>query len=420
MPLNLHTNSVATSTQKHLRASSIALKDSMNKLSSGSNINSAKDDAAGLQISNRLQTQSRGLEVALRNSNDAISTLEVADGALNEYTNILFKVRDLSLQSLNGSLDKNDKEAIRNEITQLGKELTRIAQTTEFAGKSLFTGHSSYDHSMTFQVGSDSGQAITATLPVLSWIQEVAITRTSHDTSSLAIGSNFEIPSDWRTETGDFIEFIYSPQKNGQTSLRVDFESGKSAEDIIHTLNSALEGGEAKFFLAEEINSKGESVHKIGYSREYDPFASVKPILGIASQNFQSMPSNNLIYTTNPWLLGEYGAISYDQLISFKPDVATKFNNHYENALVHATDQMLAKVDSYRSGIGATNNRLENAINNLTSQNINTTESKSRIKDTDFAKETTELTKQKILNDSTTSILAQTQNIPKSVSQLLA
>ncbi|MEZ8701593.1 flagellin [Vibrio cyclitrophicus] len=419
MALSINTNTLANSVQNGLKKASMAHRESMDKLSSGSSINSAKDDAAGLQISNRLQTQSRGLEVALRNSNDAISTLEVADGALNEYTNILFKVRELSLQSLNGSLDKDDKEAIRNEITQLGKELTRIAQTTEFAGKSLFTGHSSHEHSMTFQVGSDSGQAVIATLPELSAIQSGLMTRTSIDTSAFANGANFEIPSDWRTETGDFIEFIYSPQKNGQTSLRVDFESGKSAEDIIHTLNSALEGSKAKFFLAEEVNSKGESVHKIGYSREYNYFNSVNPTLGIGIQNFKSMPNNNLIYTTNQWHLGEHH-VSYDDLISFKPEVATKFNNHYENALVHATDQMLALVDSYRSGIGATNNRLENAINNLTSQNINTTESKSRIKDTDFAKETTELTKQKILSDSTTSILAQTQNIPKSVSQLLA
>ncbi|HCG5275827.1 hypothetical protein NB525_14495 [Vibrio alginolyticus] len=419
MALSINTNTLANSVQNGLKKASMAHRESMDKLSSGSSINSAKDDAAGLQISNRLQTQSRGLEVALRNSNDAISTLEVADGALNEYTNILFKVRELSLQSLNGSLDKDDKEAIRNEITQLGKELTRIAQTTEFAGKSLFTGHSSHEHSMTFQVGSDSGQAVIATLPELSAIQSGLMTRTSIDTSAFANGASFEIPSDWRTETGDFIEFIYSPQKNGQTSLRVDFESGKSAEDIIHTLNSALEGSKAKFFLAEEVNSKGESVHKIGYSREYNYFNSVNPTLGIGIQNFKSMPNNNLIYTTNQWHLGEHH-VSYDDLISFKPEVATKFNNHYENALVHATDQMLTLVDSYRSGIGATNNRLENAINNLTSQNINTTESKSRIKDTDFAKETTELTKQKILSDSTTSILAQTQNIPKSVSQLLA
>ncbi|TOR31676.1 flagellin, partial [Vibrio parahaemolyticus] len=109
----------------------------MERLSSGFKINSAKDDAAGLQISNRLNVQSRGLDVAVRNANDGISIAQTAEGAMNETTNILQRMRDLSLQSANGSNSKAERVAIQEEVTALNDELNRIAETTSFGGNKL-------------------------------------------------------------------------------------------------------------------------------------------------------------------------------------------------------------------------------------------------------------------------------------------
>ncbi|MCG3731163.1 flagellin, partial [Vibrio cincinnatiensis] len=124
-------------------------------------INSAKDDAAGLQISNRLNVQSRGLDVAVRNANDGISMAQTAEGAMNETTNILQRMRDLSLQSANGSNSKSERVAIQEEVGALNKELNRIAETTSFAGNRLLNGTF---QTKAFQIGSQSGEAVMLTM----------------------------------------------------------------------------------------------------------------------------------------------------------------------------------------------------------------------------------------------------------------
>ncbi|HCG8654472.1 TPA: hypothetical protein NKA12_003416 [Vibrio parahaemolyticus] len=415
MPLNINTNSVATSTQNHIKTSNIALKDAMNKLSSGSNINSAKDDAAGLQISNRLQAQSRGFEVAMRNANDAISTLETAESALNEYTEILFRVRDLSLQSVNGSNSKEDRDAIHQEITQLGKELNHIALTTRFAGESLFLGekdNKSLDKKITFQLGQESGQAMMVTLPNLTHMhgfQSVATSMPSH----LSEG----IPQGWRTQKGDSISFIYSPQSNGEKEKVITFNEGESVEGVVNILNSSF-NNEVKFFIAEETNSDGDNIQKIGYARKLENRSNDAIHVGIFDQNFTSLPKNRLIYSANPFNLGDL-RMGFLGLTTFENTSYAKNSTHNDNSLLFASDQLIERLSSYRSNIGANINRITSSFKNLETQNINTQESKSRIKDTDFAKETTKLTKQKIIGDAATSMLAQSQNVPKSIPQLL-
>src|SRR5690606_4394327 len=135
MALTVNTNIASLNTQRNLSNSSNALQTSMQRLSTGSRINSAKDDAAGLQISNRLTSQINGLGVAVRNANDGISLAQTAEGALQQSTNILQRMRDLSLQAANGSNAGTERNALQQEITQLQSELTRIADTTTFGGR---------------------------------------------------------------------------------------------------------------------------------------------------------------------------------------------------------------------------------------------------------------------------------------------
>lgn len=140
MAINVNTNVSAMTAQRYLNQAAEGQQKSMERLSSGYKINSAKDDAAGLQISNRLNAQSRGLDMAVKNANDGISIAQVAEGAMNESTNILQRMRDLSLQSANGSNSKSERVAIQEEVTALNDELNRIAETTSFGGNKLLNG----------------------------------------------------------------------------------------------------------------------------------------------------------------------------------------------------------------------------------------------------------------------------------------
>ncbi|MGL5408122.1 MAG: flagellin, partial [Shewanella sp.] len=140
MAITVNTNVTSMGAQKNLNKSNSALQTSMERLSSGLRINSAKDDAAGLQISNRLTSQINGLDVAMRNANDGISIAQTAEGAMQESTNILQRMRDLSLQSANGSNSSDDRAAMQKEISALQTELTRIADTTSFGGLKLLDG----------------------------------------------------------------------------------------------------------------------------------------------------------------------------------------------------------------------------------------------------------------------------------------
>ncbi|WP_456300076.1 flagellin N-terminal helical domain-containing protein, partial [Shewanella chilikensis] len=157
MAITVNTNVTSLKAQKNLNGANNQLQTSMERLSSGLRINSAKDDAAGLQISNRLTSQINGLDVAQRNANDGISIAQTAEGAMQESTNILQRMRDLSLQSANGSNSAEDRAAMQKELSALQAELTRISDTTSFGNQKLLDG--SYG-SQVFQVGANANETI--------------------------------------------------------------------------------------------------------------------------------------------------------------------------------------------------------------------------------------------------------------------
>src|SRR5690554_455910 len=165
MALSVNTNVSALNTQRNLNASSNNLATSLQRLSTGSRINSAKDDAAGLQIANRLTSQINGLNIAVKNSNDGISMAQTAEGALEQSTTILQRMRDLALQAANGSNSEGERKALNQEVTELKKELDRIANTTSFGGKKLLDGTFG---TTTFQVGAAANETITVSLDEMS------------------------------------------------------------------------------------------------------------------------------------------------------------------------------------------------------------------------------------------------------------
>ena len=164
MSLSVHTNQSSLTAQRSLASTQLSLNTSQQRLSTGLRINSAKDDAAGLQIANRMETQTRGLSVAQRNAADGISMTQTAEGALKEASNILQRQRELALQASNGTNTTADRGALAQEFNALNEELDRIKNTTTFAGKALFT--SALNGGVTIQVGTSmsAGNAITAKL----------------------------------------------------------------------------------------------------------------------------------------------------------------------------------------------------------------------------------------------------------------
>ncbi|MCO7621387.1 flagellin domain-containing protein [Pseudomonas guariconensis] len=288
MALTVNTNTTSLGVQKNLNRASDALSTSMTRLSSGLKINSAKDDAAGLQIATRMTSQIRGQTMAIKNANDAISIAQTAEGAMQEQTNILQRMRELAVQARNDSNSDKDREALDKEFQSMLKEIDRIANSTQLNGKNLLDGTSGV---MTFQVGSNTG----------------------------------------------------------------------SDNQITISLSSAMK-------------TTGTGAALTGLAG--------KAITGTTGTGAGSMEAN---YT----------------------------------AALSAIDDALQAINTTRADLGASQNRLTSTINNLQNINENAEAARGRVQDTDFAAETAQLTKQQTLQQASTSVLAQANQLPSAVLKLL-
>ncbi|MEZ9578592.1 MULTISPECIES: flagellin [unclassified Vibrio] len=376
MAVNVNTNVSAMTAQRYLNNANSAQQTSMERLASGSKINSAKDDAAGLQISNRLNVQSRGLDVAVRNANDGISIAQTAEGAMNETTNILQRMRDLSLQSSNGSNSKSERVAIQEEVTALNNELNRIAETTSFGGNKLING--TYG-TQSFQIGADNGEAVMLQLKDMR-----------SDNAQMG-GKSYQTENakdkDWNVQSGSN-DLKMSFTDNFGQAQEIDI-SAKAGDDIEE--------------LATYINGQQDSVK-----------ASVTE-----DGKLQMFTGNNKVsgdVSFSGGLAGELGIQAGKDVTVDTIDVTSVGGAQESVAII---DAALKYVDSHRAELGAFQNRFDHAISNLDNINENVNASKSRIKDTDFAKETTQMTKSQILSQASSSILAQAKQAPNSALSLL-
>ncbi|MGR5120272.1 flagellin [Vibrio astriarenae] len=369
MAITVNTNIAAMTAQRHMVNATHQLNQSMERLASGSRINSAKDDAAGLQISNRIESQMRGLDVAVRNANDGISIMQTAEGAMQESASIMQRMRDLSLQAANGANSAAERQAIQEEVTQLNDELNRIAETTSFGGRKLLNG--SFGHSA-FQIGAASGEA-------------VGVSILSMRTDSLSMGGfvySAQTPKDskWSVSAGnEQLVMQYLDAEGNTQSINIDAKVGDDIEQVATYINgqtdkvsaSVDENGQLQLFMAGKETS-GTITFSGGLANE----------LNMATTGYQSV---------NDLDVGTVGGAQ--QAIS-------------------VLDTALQYVDSHRAELGALQNRFGHAINNLDNVHENLAASKSRIKDTDFAKESAQMVKQQILQQVSASILAQAKRQP--------
>lgn len=383
MTVTVNTNVAAMTTQRYLNKATNELNTSMERLSSGHKINSAKDDAAGLQISNRLTAQSRGLDVAMRNANDGISIAQTAEGAMNEATSVMQRMRDLALQSSNGTNSPAERQAINEESMALIDELNRIAETTSFGGRRLLNG-SFGDAS--FQIGASAGEAMIMAL-------------TSIRADDIRMGG-----VTFFAENGKDQDWGVDPTK---AELNITLPGlGKDEDGNVEDLeiNINAKAGDDIEELATYINGKSEMIN-----------ASVSEDGKL--QIFVAHPNVQGDISISGSLASELG-LSDEPFRSSVQDIDMTSVQSSQNA-VSVLDAALKYVDSQRADLGAKQNRLSHSINNLANIQENVDASNSRIKDTDFAKETTQLTKAQILQQASTSILAQAKQLPNSAMSLL-
>jgi len=376
MGMTVNTNVSAMTAQRHLNNAAGDLTTSMERLSSGFKINSAKDDAAGLQISNRLNVQSRGLDVAVRNANDGISIAQTAEGAMNETTNILQRMRDLSLQSANGSNSKSERVAIQEEVTALNDELNRIAETTSFGGNRLLNGTFG---TASFQIGADNGEAVMLTL------------KDMRSDNTMMGGKSYQAANakdkDWTVPTGanDLTITLKDSFGNDQT-LSINAKEGDDIEELATYINGQTD------LVKASVGDDG---------------------------NLQVFAGNNKVQGDVTFAGGLAGELSMSPAQNVTVDTIDVTSVAGAQESVAIVDAALKYVDSHRAELGAFQNRFDHAISNLDNINENVNASKSRIKDTDFASETTSMTKAQILQQASTSILAQAKQAPNAAMSLL-
>jgi flagellin len=517
MGLTVNSNPSSINAQNKLSGATSGLNTSMQRLASGLRINSAKDDAAGLQISNRLTSQINGLNVAVRNANDGISMAQTAEGALQESTNILQRMRDLSVQASNATNTTVDRKAIQEEVVQLKSELNRIADTTTFGGQKLLDGSFGTQQ---FQVGADANQTIglainsSQTDDLGSYRSDLNAGTSMGVESATAAGLAAAVTALDGTVAG-----TETLQIDGVNSSTVAFTAGDSAADMASKINAefnttgvkadartvaVLEGlsGDAdagdgiSFKLTngtdEEIisitstgvasddmlmitNKINEVAATTGIGAKYDPLgnqAGNGPGIVLTSEAGDNIfvgdftdddASGTAAQATITLTAGLYdgslpaagetltsggtnssgvrGSIQLDSTLSFSTTGTAAISANGGTAaslsveksindvdLTTATgaqsaisiiDGALAKIDRNRSTLGAVQNRLSSTVNNLSSIVENSSAARSRIRDTDFTQETAELTKNQILQQAGTSILAQANQLPQAALSLL-
>ena len=376
MAITVNTNVSALVAQRNLSNANNMLNQSLERLASGSRINSAKDDAAGLQISNRLEAQMSGIDVAVRNANDGISIMQTAEGAMNETTNIMQRMRDLSLQASNGSNSQSERTAIQEEITALNDELNRIAETTSFGGKKLLNGSFG---STSFQIGGSSGEAVQIGLKSMR-TDDINMGGFSYVANGMA-NDSWEVKSNQNDMTMSFTDRFGQPQE-----ITINAKAGDDIEELATYINGQTD------LVSASVNDDGQL--QIYMSGE-DTAGTISFSGSLASELSMSA--------------GYYESVD---------DINVTDVGGAQRA-VSILDTAMKYVDSHRSQLGAMQNRFDHAINNLENVHENLATSNSRIKDTDYAKETTQMLKQQILQQVSTTILAQAKQAPNLALTLL-
>ncbi|MGN0862930.1 MAG: flagellin [Stenotrophomonas koreensis] len=395
----INTNVMSLNAQRNLNTSSASLSTSIQRLSSGLRINSAKDDAAGLAISERFTTQIRGLDVAVRNANDGISLAQTAEGAMVEVSNNLQRIRELAVQASNATNSDSDRKALQAEVDQLVSEIDRVARQTNFNGTALLDG--SFSGAL-FQIGADAGQTIAVNN--IANARKDALGGAKFDTGA------FTVPAATGGE-GMSVTGLAITGSDGESVTIADVSVPAGASDA-----DTQKGMAAALALA--INEK---MDQTGVHAKVDAAGT-----GIELSSIRDNSTNAVAVAAGTWADTSAAATALTaptvtltagtETFVASLDVSSFVGSQQVLSVV---DNALTEVNSSRADMGAIQNRFSSTIANLSATSENLSASRSRIRDTDYAKETAELTRTQILQQAGTAMLAQANTSPQSVMTLL-
>ncbi|MDR5685625.1 FliC/FljB family flagellin [Morganella morganii] len=378
----INTNVLSLVTQNNLNRSQSVLGSAIERLSSGSRINSAKDDAAGQAIANRFTANVKGLTQASRNANDGISIAQTAEGAVNEINDNLQRVRELTVQAQNGTNSATDLKSIKEEVDMRLKEIDRISEQTQFNGVKVL----SENVTKQFQVGANDGETIALDLKKI-------------DSKTLGL-ENFDASSSKFGKTLTASDFVAALKGTGTGDAGDVTKIEKIAQDALDGLKSGgkdIEGAKVSYKVNDDGSLDKSTIYIQGKVDGKDVVLKSTVTATAAADTTAATLSFSAPAPLN--------ATEQEALDSKGP--------------LGALDKALSDIDSQRSYLGAFQNRMQSTINNLNNSVNNLSAARSRIQDADFATEVSNMSRGQILQQAGTAVLAQANQVPQGVLSLL-
>ena len=388
MPLSINTNIASMTAQRAMLNSNASLETAFERLATGKRVNSAVDDAAGLAIGKDLESRVSGLNQAIRNTNDGISMVQIAEGAMDEVTTILQRMRDLAVQAANGSVSTTEQGYLDSEHSQLATTLGQVIDQAKFNGTDLVSD--SATTSLTLHTGANASETTTVSLS--------AMTESLLKVSATTIALNGTSQSQETANFGD----ISSQTNDGSGTGTYTLTLGGVTYTTASTITAATTSAEMKTALDTATDSQGNLVTTVG----------AFSVNGSTELVFTYTNNGNQTGTNS--IAADHTSFDNSNITVAAGDGAGKADD-----AITIIDEALATVAKERATLGATQAQLESTVRNLSNVAENTAAAAGRIMDTDYAAETANLTKAQILQQAATSILAQANAQPQAVLSLL-
>lgn len=459
--MRLNHNTLAYTANNNLTAINNNLTKAMERLSSGYKINKSSDDPAGKAISQRMNSQIRGLERAVDNSNDGISLIQTAEGALNEIHSILARIRELAVQGANETYAEEDKDAMQDEIDQLEEEIDRISNTTDFNGRKLLNGElnkKGYTDNDSMKIVEISGDiepgvyGLSVTSAGTQAVSQINIMADGTEITPAQEGTLLINGLEIELEAGMTAAEVKEKIRDTVDKIGIDFdvqtgrlvtqEYGSKQSITVKSANEEL----ANLFGATGTTTYGTNakvafpVDNVGNRIGFEDTATIETqgnritvtdkngfkMVYDSDPNAATYDTNITVLSAGPMVLqignneGQTLNINISKTTaeSLEIDKINVYTNAYASDAIAKIDAAVAKISGIRSALGAYQNRLDHTVTNLESANENLTSAVSRIRDTDMAEEITEYTQQNVLSQSALQMLVKSNARPEGLLQL--
>lgn len=431
MAATINTNIASINAQRNLSLSGQSLNTTMQRLSSGLRVNSAKDDAAGLAIAERMNTQVKGLTVASRNANDGISLAQTAEGSLGKIGDMLQRQRELAVQASNATNSASDREALQAEVSQLTAEIDRVAKQTNFNGQKILDGSFA---GAVFQVGANSGDNVT--LGALVDTRSSSVSTISYGAKGLDPATPITVDTGVdSTGTPNTITDFNKEIAAGGLTISINGDDGTgtpltTVEIPLSKIEAAQSPQQRLGQVVEAINNKTADTGVTAYLTKVE--GTDKYRIEVVSTKLDGAGKPvEITFGGASW--GDAAATGLDPAtINIDPTVAADVVENQRGIddidvttqsgawiALKKIDSAIEQINGARATLGAMQTRFENAVNNIDIQVENLSAARGRIVDADFAVETANLSRTQILQQAGTAMVAQANQIPQNVLQLL-